>query len=147
MWHVNKRFPVSALEALPKLGFRVRSTGGVMRAEKYGCAAEFRRLPDGLFQMTIPPSILHRGQFTQLWDAGYQKFLVTDDKHKLPALAIHLQHLRSCNEELRFALDVPAYYNEGLGSTCQITTYDRVQGRLGDDPDKTLGIKSDPSPD
>ena len=144
MWHVNKRFTAPALEALPKLGFQVRSTRGVMRAEKYGCAAEFRRLPDGLFQMTIPPSILHNGQFTQLWDAGYQKFLVTDDKHKLPALAIHLQNLRSCNEELRFALDVPAYYNEGLGSTCQITTYDRVAGRLGDDPDKTLGIKEDP---
>ena len=143
MWHVNKRFPAPTLEALPALGFQVRSTGGVMRAEKYGCAAEFRRMPDGLFQMTIPPSILHHGQFTQLWDAGYQKFLVTDDKHKLPALAIHLQHLRSFNEQLRSALGVPAYYNEALGSTCQITAYDRVQGRPGDNPDKTLGIKSD----
>jgi hypothetical protein len=93
--------------------------------------------------MTIPPSILHHGQFTQLWDAGYQKFLVTDDKRKLPALAIHLHNLRRCNEELRSALGVPAYYNEGLGSTCQVTTYDRVAGRPGDNPDKTLGIKPD----
>jgi hypothetical protein len=143
MWHVDKKFTAAALEALPLLGFQVRSTGGVMRAEKYGCAAEFRRLPDGLYQMTIPPSILHQGQFTQLWDAGYQKFLVTDDKHKIPALASHLQSLRSCNEELRTALGVPAYYNDGLGSTCQVTVYDRVQGRPGDNPDTTLGIKED----
>jgi hypothetical protein len=146
MWDVTQRFAPSVLEALPALGFQVRSTGGVMRAEKYGCAAEFRRQPDGLFLMTIPPSVLLRGQFTRLWDAGYQKFLITDEKHKVPVLAPQLLHLRGFNEELRTALGVPIHYNEGLGSTCQVTTYDRVQGRPGDDPDTTLGIKPDPEP-
>jgi hypothetical protein len=36
---------------------------------------------------------------------------------------------------------VPAYYNEALGSTCQVTEYDRVQGRPGDVPDKGVGVK------
>jgi hypothetical protein len=132
-----------ALEALPALGFRVSSTGGVMRVEKYGCAAEFRRAGE-CFQMTIPPTILLQGQFTRLWDAGYQKFLITEDRRKIPAQAPQLRQMRRFNEELRTALGVPTYYNEALGSTCQVTTYDRVRGRLGDVPDGSVGVKPDP---
>jgi hypothetical protein len=143
MWYVDQHFNAAVLDALPRLGFQVRSTGGVTRAEKYGCAAEFRRMPDGRSQMTIPPSVLWNGQFTRLWDAGYQKFLITGDQRKVPALADQLKNLRQFNEELRTALGVPTYYNEALGSTSQLSVYDRVQGRLGDVPDKTLGIKSD----
>jgi hypothetical protein len=46
------------------------------------------------------------------------------------------------NEELRSAIGVPTYYNEALGSTCQVTAYDRVQGRPGDVPDQSVGVKS-----
>jgi len=74
------------------LGFAVGSTRGVVRVEKYGCGAEFRKGPDDLYQMTITPSIMLKGQFTRLWDAGYQKFLLTDEGLKLPALATHLQN-------------------------------------------------------
>ena len=45
------------------------------------------------------------------------------------------------NEELRSAIGVPTYYNEALGSTCQIAAYDRVLGRPGDVPDKSVGVK------
>jgi hypothetical protein len=141
MWDVNEHFKPAILDALPSLGFRVSTTGGVMRVEKYGCGAEFRRMPDEHYQMTIPPTILMDGQFTQLWDAGYQKFLITEDRRKLPALAPQLQNMRRFNEELRTALGIPTYYNDALGSTCQITTYDRVQGRPGDVPDRSVGIK------
>ena len=113
-----------------------------MRVEKYGCGSEFRRLPDGAFQMTILPSIMLHEQFTRLWDAGYQKFLITDDGRKFPALATQLGQMRRFNEELRSAIGVPAYYNEALGSTCQVTQYDRVQGRPGDVPDKGVGVKA-----
>ncbi len=65
-----------------------------MRVEKYGCGSEFRRTPGGRYQMTILPAILLEGQFTRLWDAGYQKFLITDDRRKLPALAAQLRNLR-----------------------------------------------------
>ena len=142
MWNVEERFTPKQIEGLAALGFAVGSTRGVVRVEKYGCGAEFRRMPDGRFQMTVPPSIVRQGQFTRLWDAGYQKFFITDDERKVPALARALQQMRKFNEELRSALGVSTYYNEALGSTCQVTTYDRVQGEPGDVPDDTVGIKS-----
>lgn len=142
MWNVNERFDAATLETLPSRGFQVSSTRGVVRVEKYGCGAEFRHVADGRFQMTIMPSELINGQFTRLWDAGYQKFFITDDGRKLPALAQQLDNMRKFNEELRWALGVPAYYNEALGSTCQVTEYDRVQGRPGDIPDSEVGVKA-----
>jgi hypothetical protein len=142
MWNVTMRFDSSVLEALPAKGFQVSSTRGVMRVEKYNCGAEFRRQPDGRYQLTILPTIMLDGQFTKLWDAGYQKFLITDERRKLPARAKQLQQMRLFNEELRSALGVPTYYNEALGSTCQISTYDRVSGRPGDVPDKSVGVKT-----
>ncbi len=139
MWDVTERFDsILILEKLHAAGFAVGSTGGVARAEKYGCAAEFRRTTDSKFQMTILPSVLVGSQFTRLWDAGFQKFLLFDDRRRIPALASHLENLRRFNEELRTALGVPTYYNEALGSTCRVTTYDRVKGRTGDQPGKSL---------
>lgn len=143
MWDVNEKFePSLILEKLASGGFQVGSTGGVVRVENYGCAAEFRRTPDGHFQMTILPSILVGGQFTRLWDAGYQKFLLCDDGRKSPALAPQLGCLRRFNEELRTALGVSTYYNEALGSTCRVTTYDRVKGRPGDAPEKSVKMRA-----
>ena len=139
MWNVEERFSPKAIESLAALGFAVGSTRGVVRVEKYGCGAEFRKGPDDLYQMTIPPSIMLKGKFTRLWDAGYQKFLLTDDGQKLPALATHLENLRKFNEELRTALGVPTFYNEALGSVSQLSVYDRVKGRQGAVPDETVG--------
>jgi hypothetical protein len=139
MWNVHERFDKKAIESLAALGFGVGATRGVVRVEKYGSGAEFRQEPDGRFQMTVLPTIMLNGQFTKLWDAGYQKFLLTDDGEKLPALATHLHNLRKFNEELRTALGVPTFYNEALGSVSQISVYDRVKGRKGDIPDTTVG--------
>jgi hypothetical protein len=140
MWNIEERFSQKAIESLAAMGFSVGSTRGVVRVEKYGCGAEFRKGTDDRFQMTIMPAIMINGQFTRLWDAGYQKFLLTDDGRKLPALATHLENLRKFNEELRTALGVPTFYNEALGSVSQVTVYDRVKGRKGDVPDKTVGV-------
>ena len=142
MWNVSERFDAAVLESLPAKGFQVSSTRGVVRVEKYGCGAEFRHVTNGRFQMTILPTVLIGGQFTRLWDAGYQKFFITDDGQKIPALAQQLENMRKFNEELRSALGVPTYYNEALGSTCQVTEYDRVQGRPGDVPDSDVGVKA-----
>jgi len=141
MWNVKQRLPAQILEALPAAGFTVSSTGGVTRVQKYGCGAELRRTADDQYQMTILPTILLNGQFTRLWDAGYQKFLLTDDGRKFPANSEQLLAMRRFNEELRTALGIPTYYNEALGSTAQVTVYDRVAGRLGDVPDRTVGVK------
>ncbi len=142
MWNVDERFEKKSMDSLAALGFGVGSTRGVVRVEKYGCGAEFRQVPDGHFQMTILPAIMLHGQFTRLWDAGYQKFLLTDDSVKFPALAAQLANLRKFNEELRTALGVPTFYNEALGSVSQLSVYDRVKGRRGDVPDDTVGAHS-----
>jgi hypothetical protein len=139
MWNVEQRFSPKTIESLAALGFSVGSTRGVVRVEKYGAGAEFRKGSDDRYQMTVLPTVMLKGRFTRLWDAGYQKFLLTDDGLKLPALAIHLENLRKFNEELRTALGVPTFYNEALGSVSQISVYDRVKGRPGDVPDKTVG--------
>ena len=139
MWNVNERFEKKAMDSLAALGFSVGSTRGVVRVEKYGCGAEFRQDPDGRFRMTVLPTIMLKGQFTRLWDAGYQKFLLTDEGVKFPALASHLSNLRKFNEELRTALGVPTFYNEALGSVSALSVYDRVKGRKGDVPDQTVG--------
>jgi hypothetical protein len=140
MWNVEERFSPKAMEILAALGFKVGSTRGVVRVEKYGSGAEFRKGNDDLYQMTQMPTIMLNGQFTRLWDAGYQKFLITDDGHKVPALATHLENLRKFNEELRTALGVRTFYNEALGSVSQVSVYDRVKGRPGDVPDRTVGV-------
>jgi hypothetical protein len=139
MWNVEERFSPNAIESLAALGFAVGSTRGVVRVEKYGSGAEFRKGTDGLYQLTILPTVMSNGQFTRLWDAGYQKFLLTDEGLKIPALASHLKNLRKFNEELRTALGVPTFYNEALGSVSQLSVYDRVKGRKGAVPDETVG--------
>ncbi len=139
MWHITAPFEKSQIDGLPKAGFTVNSTGGVVRVERYGCGAEFRRTPQGLLEMTEAPSVMVGGQFTRLWDAGYQKFLLRSDGKKSPALAAQLANLRRFTEELQTALSVPTYYNEALGSTCVVSAYDRVKGRPGDVPDQSVG--------
>jgi hypothetical protein len=142
MWNIEERFSQKAIESLAALGFTVGSTRGVVRVEKYGCGSEFRQDSDSRYQLTIIPTIMVKGQFSRLWDAGYQKFLLTDEGVKLPALASHLENLRKYNEELLTALGIPTFYNEALGSVSQVSIYDRVRGREGDVPDKTVGAHS-----
>jgi hypothetical protein len=142
MWYVEEKFDTGKIEVLASEGFTVRSTGGVVRLEKYGCGAELRKMPDGRYQMTELPAVMKLGQFTRLWDAGYQKFLLSSEGRKFPAAAQDLSNLRRFNEELRTFLGVPTYYNEALGSTCHVSVYDRVKGRPGDVPDETVGAKS-----
>jgi hypothetical protein len=142
MWNIEERFSQRAIESLAALGFTVGSTRGVVRVEKFGCGAEFRKGAEDLYQMTILPTIMLNGQFTRLWDAGYQKFLLTDDSLKVPALAMHLENLRKFNEELRTALGLPTFYNEALGSVSQVSVYDRLKGRKGDVPDETVGVQA-----
>ncbi len=143
MWYVNKLFNQSQVESLAAKGFLVRSSGGVVRIEKYACGAELRKAAGDNYQMTEIPCIMLQGQFTLLWDAGYQKFLLSHDKKKFPAHKNQLVDLRKFNEELRTALGVPTYYNEAIGSACQLSMYDRVKGRPGDVPDESAGVEAE----
>jgi len=144
MWYVNKIFTQQQVESLSARGFRVRSSGGVVRIEAHGCGAELRKTPQGGYQMTMTPSIMLQGQFTHLWDAGYQKFLLNHEGKKFPIRVNQLADLRRFNEELRTALRVPVYYNEALGSVCGYSVYDRMEGRPGDVPDESVGAIEEP---
>jgi hypothetical protein len=143
MWYVNKAFNQQQIEALSPKGFMVRNSGGVVRIEKYNCGAELRKSNEGVFHMTVIPSVMAQGQFTHLWDAGYQKFLLTHEGTKIPVRVKQLADLRKFNEELRTNLGVPTYYNEAIGSTCHYSVYDRVKGRVGDVPDETVGAHAE----
>jgi hypothetical protein len=143
MWYVNKLFDQPTVESLSAKGFLVRNSGGVVRIEKYNCGAELRKTPESRFQMTEIPCIMMQGQFTALWDAGYQKFLIGHEGKKFPVQVKQLGDLRRFNEELRTALGVPTYYNEALGSTCAFSVYDRVKGRPGDVPDESVGAQEE----
>src|SRR5580693_461903 len=129
MWYVNNLFDQGQVESLSAKGFLVRSSGGVVRIEKYDCGAELRKTPESRYQMTVIPTIMMCGQFTRLWDAGYQKFLLSNEGKKYPVLVEQLANLRRFNEE--------------LGSTCQLSVYDRVKGRPGDNPDETVGVQEE----
>ena len=37
------------------------------------------------------------------------------------------------------------FYNEALGSTCHVSTYDRVKGRPGAVPDESVGARTSSS--
>ncbi len=103
MWYVNKLFDQPTVESISAKGFLVRNSGGVVRIEKYNCGAELRKTPEGVFQMTEIPCIMMQGQFTALWDAGYQKFLIGHEGKKFPVHVHQLGDLRRFNEELRTA--------------------------------------------
>src|SRR5437763_14563126 len=99
MWNVEERFDPKAIESLAALGFAVGRTRGVVRVEKYGCGVMFRQGTDSKFQLSIIPTLMVTGQFSRLWHACYQSFILTDDVLMLSALATHLIILRKSNED------------------------------------------------
>ncbi|MFQ5723796.1 MAG: hypothetical protein ACE5G6_04830 [Terriglobia bacterium] len=136
---LTRSFPAETLEQLRAAGFEctsISSNPERIRVMKQGCAALFERQAEGSLRLAQPPGYVIRGEIGRLWDAGYQKFWLlgppTDDpfqEPRRPALAEQLKALHRFSEELRSRLAVPSFYNESIGSTSEITAYDRVKGR------------------
>lgn len=132
-------FPDSAFDRLRRAGFEcatVSNSPERIRALKHNCAAVFERQADGQFRLSHPPGYLFRGEIGRLWDAGYQKFWLlappTDEpfnEPRRPALAEQLNALQRFSEELKSLLGIPSFYNESIGTTSEITAYDRLMGR------------------
>ena len=132
-------FPAALLERLRAAGFEctsVSSSPERIRVMKHNSAALFERQPDNAFRLAQPPGYVFKGEIGRLWDAGYQKFWLlgppTDEpfnEPRRPALAEQLQALHAFSEELKSVLGVPSFYNESIGSTCEVTAYDRLKGR------------------
>jgi len=136
---LTQSFPAALLERLRAAGFEctsVSSSPERIRVMKHNSAALFERQPDNAFRLAQPPGYVFKGEIGRLWDAGYQKFWLlgppTDEpfnEPRRPALAEQLQALHAFSEELKSVLGVPSFYNESIGSTCEVTAYDRLKGR------------------
>ena len=136
---LTQSFPASLVERLRAAAFEctsVSSSPERIRVMKHNSAALFERQADNAFRLAQPPGYVFKGEIGRLWDAGYQKFWLlgpaTNDpfnEPRRPALAVELQALHAFSEELKSVLGVPSFYNEAIGSTSEVTAYDRLQGR------------------
>jgi len=135
----TRSFHAATLEQLRRAGFEVTTVSSQperIRVMKHNAAALFERQPDGTFRLVQCPGYLFKGDIGRLWDAGYQKFWLLGpatpepfNEPRRPALAIQLQALHQFSEELKSVLGVPSFYNESIGTTSEVTSYDRVKGR------------------
>jgi len=136
---LTQSFPAGLPERLRAAGFEctsVSSSPERLRVMKHNSAALFERQADNAFRLAQPPGYVFKGEIGRLWDAGYQKFWLigpaTDEpfnEPRRPALAEQLQALHAFSEELKSVLGVPSFYNESIGTTSEVTAYDRLKGR------------------
>ncbi len=105
-----------------------KRTPNAFQVSKYGCAAEIASAPDGEVEILARPGWLLNGEISRLLDRGYQKFLKTS-RLEIPATADHLRAIHTFSEELKEAAGALSLYNESLGTTSDVYTYDRVKGR------------------
>ena len=138
MWPLaDYQFDKKVLERLRAHGFECQELAdGHVQASKDNVAAIFVRDRKKKLRLQEPPGYLIRGKFARLWDAGYQKFWLLGEPSPepwksphVPVVADELKELHKVSEELWSILEIPSFYNESLGTTCHVTTYDRLRGR------------------
>jgi hypothetical protein len=123
----------SAATDIPKQfaasGFEVKDLGPEsFEVAKNNCTAIIARRAGRPWQPADRPRFLVRGLKCELEDRGYQKFWYHEGK-RFPIRLMDLKILPRFDEEVRYILGFKSLYNEGLGSTCARTAYDRMSGR------------------
>jgi hypothetical protein len=114
---------------LKKLGFEIQPKGGgFVHVTRNGLAAEITDVP-GQRPHVGKPGLIVGDEIGVLMHGGYQMFFVTPGKKRRPALAEQLTALHEFEEDLKEGLGVVSLYNEGLGSTCELHMYDRLEHR------------------
>ncbi len=134
----TRTFPAAGLDRLRAAGFdcaTIAQNPERVRCLKGEVAAVFERTSSGEWRLAQAPGYVFRGEIGRLWDAGYQKFWllgpVTDEPFSEPrrsATAAQLRALHDFSEELKHLLGIPSFYNESIGTTSEVTAYDRVKG-------------------
>jgi hypothetical protein len=109
-------------------GFQIDSAGAKTRAIRDGFAADLTEGEAGT-AVIDDSGIVIGNEIGLLVDVGYQKLFRTPSGRLTPARAEHLKGLHAFLEDLREALGLTSYYNEGLGSTNELHLYDRVEDR------------------
>lgn len=119
------------LETLRAQSFDVAPYAGVagcVLVSKYGAAAVLVPAGDAPAALMEHPGALVNGEVGRLLDRGYQKFIKTS-QFELPASASQLHSIHEFSEELKLVTGAISLYNESLGTTSDVYTYDRLKGR------------------
>jgi len=116
------------LSLIRAAGFQVDSIAGKTRARRGECAAELSDAGEGRVAL-VRAGRLVANEIGALVDLGYQKVWQTPGGRKLPATAEQLKAVHGFTEDLREALGLTSFYNQGLGSTNDLHLYDRVEDR------------------
>lgn len=112
------------LKQLEGAGFEVRpEPDGTARIVRGSCGALAR---DGRIERA---GWIVAGQIARLVDGGFQKFWAVGGARRAPALADQLMALHAFEEDLREALGLTSLYNTSLGTTNDLHSYDRLEGR------------------
>jgi hypothetical protein len=121
------------LDALRRAGFHVDpepgGTGRQVRVSRDGCAAVVAEGPEGSAEVRSRAGLLVNGDIAALVDAGFQKFFLTHNGLRKPALAPELRAIHGFQEDLREALGLKSLYNESMGTVSDLYQYDRVEDR------------------
>ncbi len=122
------------LESLRGAGFTVEALApGRARVQRGEWAAIIEDAPGS--SPRIERAGLRLGnEIALLVDGGYQKFFLTPQGWRKPALAAELKSLHDFEEDLREALGLPSLYHESLGTRFNLHLYDRLKGRNGQSP-------------
>jgi hypothetical protein len=117
------------LEELRKAGFVVETKqGSQCKVSREGCAAMVKESPEGDAEIARTGWVIG-DEIGYLVDGGFQKLWKTESGKRAPALASHLSALHAFEEDLREGLGIESWFNQSLGTTCDLHLYDRVQDR------------------
>jgi len=117
------------LQTLAKAGINASKKSADSAAVMRGaCAAVIRRKSATDFVID-PAGIVIGNEIGELVDGGNQKYWLTKSGRKEAAQAVQLQDLHAFTEDLREALGLTSFYNEGLGTVNALHLYDRVEDR------------------
>ena len=117
------------LDDLRKAGFTVEpaANGRVsVKRDRYAAVLEDR---DGAPRVVEKAGLWMQAGIGKLVDGGFQKFFMTPDGVKKPALATELKAIHAFEEDLRETLGLVSLYNESLGTVSTQYLYDRVKDR------------------
>ena len=117
------------MDQLRKAGFTVKPNAGrvLVTRDRYGVTLQDSS--GGLPRVVESAGIVMPGGIGKLVDGGFQKFFLSPDGKKKPALAQELKDLHAFQEDLREALGLESLYNESLGTVSTQYLYDRVANR------------------
>ena len=117
------------MESLQKAGFVTSPAPAGRVMVTRDCYAAVLEDNAGAPRVVERAGILMPGGIGKLVDEGFQKFFMTPDGRKKPALASELKAIHEFQEDLREALGLVSLYNESLGTVSTQYLYDRVKDR------------------